>query len=194
MTSSWYFIFPLHAMAKDEHRIFLAGDAMITQPWKYVNKPPFIKLIEEMRNANTTIVNLETLIHEYKGYAQAHFVYQTDQIMRLPTEAYQRVGLDNTVTSEEFHGDGKRFNMQRTRSVYEVFAAILDYSNGRLNQIRLIPVDLQFDANSGVRGRPQYANDKLGRRIIAQVAKLSSVSNTKIKYDQETNQGFVENI
>lgn len=52
--------------------LFLAGDALITQPWSHLTDPQFLRLVDEIRGADVAIVNLETLIHEYKGYAQAH--------------------------------------------------------------------------------------------------------------------------
>lgn len=53
-----------------EFSLLLAGDALITRPWSHVDDPPFLRLIEEIRAADVSIGNLETLIHEFKGYAQ----------------------------------------------------------------------------------------------------------------------------
>ena len=53
-----------------ELTLFLAGDAMITAPWSQVEDPRFLKLVAEMRSADATIINLETVIHEFKGHAQ----------------------------------------------------------------------------------------------------------------------------
>ena len=58
-------------MPESKLSLFLAGDAMITEPWSQIEEPDFLKLVAEMRAADATIVNLETLIHEFKGYAQA---------------------------------------------------------------------------------------------------------------------------
>lgn len=52
--------------------LFLAGDAMIMEPWSKVDDPDFLKIVAEMRATDATIVNLETLIDEFKGYAQAN--------------------------------------------------------------------------------------------------------------------------
>ncbi len=52
--------------------LFLAGDTILTQPWSHVKEPEFLRLIDEIRQADAAIVNLETVIHEFKGYAQAH--------------------------------------------------------------------------------------------------------------------------
>lgn len=53
-----------------ELSLFLAGDALITRPWSQVGDPAFLRLVEEIRAADVSIANLETLIHEYNGYAQ----------------------------------------------------------------------------------------------------------------------------
>ena len=44
---------------------------MITRPWSHVSDAPFISLIDKIRAADVAIANLETVIHEFKGYAQA---------------------------------------------------------------------------------------------------------------------------
>ncbi len=54
-----------------DFEIFLAGDAIITLPWSQVKEPAFLNLVEKMRGADVTIINLETVIHSFKGYAQA---------------------------------------------------------------------------------------------------------------------------
>lgn len=57
-------------MSKAGMSIFLAGDALITEPWSQIDDPAFAALVAEMRSADVTVVNLETVIHEYKGFAQ----------------------------------------------------------------------------------------------------------------------------
>jgi poly-gamma-glutamate capsule biosynthesis protein CapA/YwtB (metallophosphatase superfamily) len=51
--------------------IFLAGDAMLVRPWSKDRDPSFLELVETIRAADVAIVNLETVIHELDGYAQA---------------------------------------------------------------------------------------------------------------------------
>lgn len=50
--------------------LLLAGDALVTQPWSHIKEPGFLGLMETVTGADAAIVNLETLIHEYRGYAQ----------------------------------------------------------------------------------------------------------------------------
>ncbi len=58
-------------MSDDRLSVLLAGDALITRPWSDAKAPSFLKLVELIRAADVSIVNLETVIHEFKGYAQA---------------------------------------------------------------------------------------------------------------------------
>ena len=55
-----------------EISLLLAGDALLTRPWSHVRDADFIGLIEEIRDADVAIANLETVIHEFKGHAQAN--------------------------------------------------------------------------------------------------------------------------
>jgi hypothetical protein len=52
-----------------EVSLLLAGDELITRPWSHVCDADFLGLIEEIRGADVAIVNLETVIHEFKGHA-----------------------------------------------------------------------------------------------------------------------------
>ena len=52
--------------------LFLAGDSIITRPWSHVRDCSFLRLIEAVRSADVSLTNLETVIHEFNGYAQAH--------------------------------------------------------------------------------------------------------------------------
>src|SRR3990170_7964686 len=59
-------------MAPGEISLFLAGDSLITRPWSHVRDEPFLKLVGEIRASDVAVTNLETVLHEFKGYAQAH--------------------------------------------------------------------------------------------------------------------------
>ncbi|MCP4725421.1 MAG: CapA family protein [bacterium] len=55
-----------------ETTILVTGDALITLPLSNHNEPEFLQLIEEIRDVDVAITNLEMLIHTYKGYPQAN--------------------------------------------------------------------------------------------------------------------------
>src|SRR5262249_3775189 len=54
-----------------EVTLILAGDALITRPWSHVRDDAFLNLIAEIRAADVSIANLETVIHDFSGPAQA---------------------------------------------------------------------------------------------------------------------------
>ena len=56
---------------KREVSLLLAGDAQITRLWSQVREPSFLSLIDAIRAADVAIANLETVIHDFKGHAQA---------------------------------------------------------------------------------------------------------------------------
>jgi poly-gamma-glutamate capsule biosynthesis protein CapA/YwtB (metallophosphatase superfamily) len=58
-------------MTRNEISLFLAGDALIIRPWSHVRETRFLGLVGEIRAAGVAVANLETVIHEFKGYAQA---------------------------------------------------------------------------------------------------------------------------
>jgi poly-gamma-glutamate synthesis protein (capsule biosynthesis protein) len=54
-----------------EITLLLAGDALMVRPWSQVRDADFLALVELIRGADVAIANLETVIHEFKGHAQA---------------------------------------------------------------------------------------------------------------------------
>ena len=60
-----------------------------------------------------------------------------------------------------------------------------------LSRIRLLPIDLNFGAKDGSRGRPQLASPEAGKRIIEVVERRSRRFRTRIHYDPVENLGEV---
>jgi hypothetical protein len=123
-----------------------------------------------------------------------NFVFQADQITRLPSEAYERFRLGDDATATDLLKSRSEAGLSflDTRSSFEAYAAQLEYQGEKVTKIRLLPLDLQFDAGQDTRGRPRFADPRLGKRIIGRVAKLSSRFGTEIHYQSEPNCGIVE--
>jgi poly-gamma-glutamate synthesis protein (capsule biosynthesis protein) len=56
----------------NEIAVFVAGDALITRTWSEFNEPEFLGLINEIRGADVAVLNLEMLIHTFKGYPEKY--------------------------------------------------------------------------------------------------------------------------
>src|SRR5262245_41917324 len=57
--------------ARSDLSLFLAGDTMLAEAWSGEQDPAFARLVAEMRAADVALVNLESVIHSFQGYAQA---------------------------------------------------------------------------------------------------------------------------
>ena len=130
-------------------------------------------------------------IEIYKGrpifYGLGDFVFQNELIERLPTEFYERYGLDEDATPQDAFAarsaNGTRGNTSR-RASFEGIAASLCVSNGAISQVRLLPVDLNFDAASPIRGRPYLADPALGARILQDTSEASAEFRIRIEFNE----------
>jgi poly-gamma-glutamate synthesis protein (capsule biosynthesis protein) len=124
-------------------------------------------------------------------YGLGDFVYQVETISRFPADAYERLGLGDEATAADLVRASRESIFPVQREAYEGCAAALRFSGGRLVEIRLLPLDLQFDAPPEVRGRPRWADASLGRAIIERIAQRSRRHGTQIRFDAARNQGLV---
>ena len=126
-------------------------------------------------------------------YSMGDFVFEVLHIMRFPSEAYEELGLPPDAPFGETFKSRRitHFSKLERREVYEGFAASIDFAERRVKQIRLIPVDLQFNAASEDSGRPRLATHELGRAIIAKVVKTSKPFGTSISWNEESGCGEV---
>ena len=127
-------------------------------------------------------------------YGMGNFVFQSDQITRLPSEAYERFRLGDDATAKDLLIARSKAGLSLfdMRSSFEAYAAVLEYQGGKVTKIRLLPLDLQFDAGQDTRGQPRFADPRLGKDIIGRVAELSSQYSTEIHYHSGSNCGIVE--
>ena len=133
----------------------------------------------------------------YRGrpifYSLGDFVFEAEYVTRLPAEAYQRVGLppdaplDALRASEHKHMSG----LLQDSEAFQSMVALMLFANGSLSRIRLLPIDLNFGAKDGSRGRPQLASPEVGKRIIEVVERRSRRFRTQIYYDAAENVGEV---
>ena len=126
-------------------------------------------------------------------YCLGDFVYQPHRIIRFPAEMYDKHGLGPDATVKDLWPVWETgMGLSSKRKTFEAFCSVLDFDGGRLERIRLLPLDLQFDAPPEIRGRPRLADAALGRRIIEEVAVLSRKRGTVVRYDAARNEGNVE--
>lgn len=124
-------------------------------------------------------------------YGLGDFVFQVETISRHPAEAYERIGLGDEATPSDLVLASRKTWHAAEREAFEGCAAAIRFSGGRLVEIRLLPLDLQFDAPLETRGRPRWADPALGRAIIERIAQRSKRLGTQIRFDAARNEGSV---
>jgi poly-gamma-glutamate capsule biosynthesis protein CapA/YwtB (metallophosphatase superfamily) len=124
-------------------------------------------------------------------YSTGNFVYEAEHIGRFPSEAYEQLGLAPDATLSNLREARGKSGLWRDRSAFEGFAALISIIEGKVMRIRLIPTDLQFDAEGNGRGRPQLASRELGKGIIDAISARSRSYGTLVGYDLEANCGEV---
>ena len=124
-------------------------------------------------------------------YSMGNFVYEAEHIERFPSEAYQQLGLPPDAPLSNLLETRGKSGLWRDHGAFQGFAASLSIVGGHVTRIRLIPTDLQFDAEGNGRGRPQLASPELGKRIIDAVSTQSRSYGTLVGYDLEANCGQV---
>lgn len=137
-------------------------------------------------------------IEIYKGkpifYSMGDFVFQNEQIEKLPSEFYDRYNMDENAIPVDVQNRRSRngtVGFPSRREPWESVVAIINYEGEDISTIKLIPLDLGFGKPVGVRGKPQLADKKLGKYIIEYAAEKSKPFGTKIEYDSKNNVGII---
>ena len=145
--------------------ILVAGDAIISQPWSHHSEPEFLALINEIRNADTAIANLETLIHSYNGYPQAEsggtwMASEPKIAQELAWAGFDMVGMANNHT-HDYGAIGIQETISNLKNAGIVYAGAgkdlqharsPTYIQSKTGTIALISISSTF-ANSGKAGR-----------------------------------------
>ena len=127
-------------------------------------------------------------IEIYQGkpilYSLGNFIFQNETLQRLPSDNYERYGLDELAHVADFNdaryeNDSKGFPTLQEN--WEAVVAAPTFTNGELSELALYPIDLGFGQTRQVRGRPILADDDLGEKIIGDLQRLSEPYGTEIE-------------
>lgn len=128
-------------------------------------------------------------------YCLGDFAYQVYEIEKLPVESYDEYGLGDDATPEQVYkaatADGTA-GYPVKQEVWEGVGAALRFGEGRLKELRLLPLDLGFGKPAGDRGWPRLATGELARKIISGIAAESQAYGTQIRYAEEHEFGVVD--
>jgi poly-gamma-glutamate synthesis protein (capsule biosynthesis protein) len=137
-------------------------------------------------------------IEIYKGkpifYSLGNFVFQSTLIRRQPSDLFDLWELTGEQTTVELYEkrEAPPAVFFDDPSYWESFVAEVDYEEGKLNEIRLIPIVLDYDPKKPLSeqrttaGVPRLAKGKQAKKIIEDLARLSRLYGTEVNYRDGT--------
>ena len=136
-------------------------------------------------------------IEIYKGkpvfYGLGNFVFQPEQAEHFPAETYEAYGLGDDATPKDVRAAARAQKwFFHQPEPWEGLGAVLRFRDGRLRQIRLLPLDLGVDELPAARGMPRRAGAALSRHIIDEVGAASGRYGTEIRYLEAEKIGIVD--
>jgi poly-gamma-glutamate capsule biosynthesis protein CapA/YwtB (metallophosphatase superfamily) len=131
-----------------------------------------------------TLMGIEIYRDKPVIHSLGNFILQNETLRRIPSYAYDRMGLSSMSTPSDFFdrrsGDGTK-GMAASPRYWEAAIATCHFAGHRLAGVTLHPVELGFGRSRAERGRPMLATGELGAAILARMAELSGTLGTKIE-------------
>jgi poly-gamma-glutamate capsule biosynthesis protein CapA/YwtB (metallophosphatase superfamily) len=123
----------------------------------------------------------------YRGrpifYSLGDFIFQNETLQRLPEENYSRYGLGPDKGLADFNDaryDFDREGFPATREIWEAVVAVPVFRGKTLTELELHPISLGFGKPRTVRGRPMIADERLSKKILSDLERLSEPFGTEI--------------
>ena len=126
-------------------------------------------------------------------YSVGNLIFQNETVGFFPADAYERFDLDLRATPSDFldarTNGGKKGHPSDPAYWKNVFA-VCEFSQSKLKEIRIHPIDQGFGRARPQRGRPVLAEGEVAERVLERVARLSKRYGTKLV--QRAGVGIVE--
>ena len=117
-------------------------------------------------------------------YSLGDFMFQNETLLRLPADNYDAFDLDDEAHVADFND--ARYKDDTTGfpvipDIWESVIAVPTFNDRQLTELKLYPISLGFGAPRQVRGRPLFADEDLGAKIISDLKELSEPYGTEIE-------------
>ncbi|MFB6466757.1 CapA family protein [Cytobacillus sp. Hz8] len=125
-------------------------------------------------------------------YSLGDFIFQNDTVERQPTEFYDLYQLDHGHTPADGF-DARSQNGTRglaaNHKVFESVIASFEIENSSISTIELTPISLGFEKRRAGKGRPKFADQEHGARILQELKELSAEFGTTVTI--ENGKGYI---
>ncbi len=135
----------------------------------------------EIYNGKPIFYNLGSLLMEFEAGEQL-----------MTPEMYEGFGLPRDALPSHLHmsrvadKDGKRIGFYGESRFSKGCIAVCDFDGGKV-QVKLVPIDIDMNrSRPAERGLPAIPSPEFAREIAADMAKMSEVYGTKMRYDEST--------
>jgi poly-gamma-glutamate synthesis protein (capsule biosynthesis protein) len=123
----------------------------------------------------------------YKGkpifYSVGNLVFQNETVGFFPADAYERFDLDLKATPSDFldaRTNGGKKGHPAEPAYWENMFPVCEFSDKKLREIRIHPIDQGFGRPLPQRGRPMLAEGEVAERVLERLARLSNRYGTKV--------------
>lgn len=116
-------------------------------------------------------------------YSLGNFIFQNETVEFFPADAYERFDLDTRATPADFldaRTDGGRKGHVSDPLYWENIVAVCSFKERKLKEIKLYPIDQGHGKARAQRGRPVFADEQAGGRIIERLQRLSRRYGTEV--------------
>jgi len=125
-------------------------------------------------------------------YSLGNFIMQNETLRHVPAYPFERFGLDPRSTPSDFFDHrtaGGTKGHPASPEFWQSMVAVCRFEQQQLKEIELHPLDTGFGRPRPQRGRPLLADEKLGKRILERVARMSELFGTRI--EQRNGRGVI---
>ena len=125
-------------------------------------------------------------------YSLGNLIMQNETLRHVPAYPFERFGLDPRSTPSDFFDHrttGGTKGHPASAEFWQSMVAVCRFEQQQLKEIELHPLDMGFGRPRPQRGRPLLADEKLGKRILERVARMSELFGTRI--EQRNGRGVI---
>lgn len=116
-------------------------------------------------------------------YSLGNFIFQSDTVHKLPSDFYEKYGLDNmhnTADAFDVRSKNNTIGLGANPYVWQSVIPFWEAENGRLKSISLYPIELGFNEARYRRGWPRLSQNP---EILKRLQELSKPFGTKISVE-----------
>ncbi len=119
-------------------------------------------------------------------YSLGNFIFENETVQRVPAPAYSSHKLGDDATPGDWglaRSGGGEYGFAADPVFYRTVVPVCDFTGGKLNEVRLYPVDLGFGRPMSQRGRPVLASPDVAREIFDWLSEVSAPFGTHIEVE-----------